>query len=144
MEFWNLLMGGQGQAWLSASFLVCLFWVALVKPLRIRSLAVFRIACLFFAASLVTPALVNLFLAATRLAPMPPRIGQQDPGWSIYLSAVAPVLFMISFLLAIESVIPGRRETVFDEDVYLREPRESPCLAAQVSGVPLTCGTNRI
>ena len=111
MEMWNLL-SAQARSWLDPAFLVCLFWVALIKPERIRSLLAFRLACVLFAVSVIAPTLVNLYLFGDRPVRQPNRLGAQDPGAGLYLSVISPLLFMISFILAMDTVIPWRRQRV--------------------------------
>jgi hypothetical protein len=118
MDLWTLLFGGDlgGQrSWLEAAFLVCLFWVALARPERIRSLLEFRIACLLFAAALITPTLTNLYVFRDSLTPggrINPAGKQSDFASGLYLHVITPLLLLLSFLLAIDSVTPRRRAEV--------------------------------
>jgi hypothetical protein len=118
-ELFNLLFGGQ-RGWVEAAFLVCLFWAALGHPDRIRSPITFRIAVLLFAVSLIAPTIVNLYLAGIGQSPLSPQgrpRGQDTMAgvYAIYLSAAGPALFMLSFLLAIDSVIPRGKRAPRDE-----------------------------
>lgn len=119
MEWFNLLFGG-GQVWVEAALLVCLFWAALVKPERIRSLMEFRIASLLLAAAIVAPIMVQLafvsmnqFGAGTR--PLPPFGTVRPPGgganvdMTIYGLAVPPLVLTVAVILAVDSVIPRTR-----------------------------------
>jgi hypothetical protein len=71
----------------------------------------FRAACLLFAVALITPTLVNVYLfrgANPLTAPARPGT-PPDQGVAMFLSAIAPTTFMVSFLLAIDSVTPRYR-----------------------------------
>lgn len=123
MEFFNLLFG-QGHSSVQAALLVCLFWIALVKPERIRSVGTFRVACLVFAVTFVAPVLTNLFLVGGNPLMPQTRPGMgQNPGAWMYVSAIPPALLMISFLLAIDSITPRRPRGVFEQAVYPEQPR---------------------
>ena len=109
MEFFNLLFGGGQRSWAEAALLVCFFWVAVARPERIYSLPRFRTACILFALAMLAPVFVNLFLVGGNANQMlfgRGGGGNQDPGVLIYLQAVAPTLFVFSFLLGIDSVMP--------------------------------------
>jgi hypothetical protein len=100
------------NARLEAAFLACLFWVALRGPERIRSLTQFRIAYLLFATTLIAPSLINIYI----LVDNPNRIGRNVAGRpelvseeGLYLHLVTPILLMLSFLMAIDSITPWRR-----------------------------------
>ena len=123
MDFWNLLFGGRAGSWTHVALLACLFRAALGQPERIRSVAGFRIACLYFALALIAPTLVNLYVLGNRPVAQLGRPLNQDPGAGIYLSVISPVLFMISFMLAIDSVMPRRKKSVVCSMASGRAPR---------------------
>ena len=123
MDFLSLLLGGQMRSWLEAALLVCLFVVAVFRPERIRSMAEFRLACFVFALTVIAPTGVNLFLTSTKLfSQQGPRFGgggfptsTQDPGIWMYAAAIPAILLTVSFLLAIDAVIPRRPRGVFHQ-----------------------------
>lgn len=120
-----------GQLWLYVAYLVCLFAVIIYKPERIRNLSMYRRACYLFAISLLLPSLITLamgtVLAGTGGAAFASRgavfaqpgmfSGQGGPnqfdGSYVMqlalqvLNAFGPVLFAISILCALISLVPS-------------------------------------
>lgn len=109
MELLSLLSGGQ-RGWLDAAMVLSFFWIAVARPERIANILRFRIACILFALSILTPALINLYLfsggGSNLFGGMGGRGG--DPGAGIYLQIATPALQMLSFLLGIDSVMPRK------------------------------------
>lgn len=107
METLSLLYGGGTQAWAVAALLVCLFWTAVLKPERIRSLAEFRIACLLLALAIIAPTLAQLFVLGSQAVDRP--FGPQhsnDFSSTVFASAIGPLLLTFSVILGLDSVIP--------------------------------------
>jgi hypothetical protein len=108
MEFFGTLVGHQGQSLLNAVYLGCLFWIVLVWPRRLHNLLAFRLSCALYAVSLFVGVVVNVYLSSTSQM-VAVRPGVQNAGYGIYLSLISPLIFLASFLLAIESVFPRLR-----------------------------------
>ena len=53
------MFGGGGSGWVQAVLVLCLFLVVLWKPERIRVPALFKMACMLLALSVVFPELLN-------------------------------------------------------------------------------------
>jgi hypothetical protein len=110
MELLSLFSGGQ-RGWLEAAMVASFFWIAVARPERIGNIMRFRIACILFALSMLTPALVNLYLLTTGSNPFNRMAGGGgDPGAGVYLQIATPALLMVSFLLGIDSVMPRQSE----------------------------------
>jgi hypothetical protein len=108
MDFLSLFSGGQ-RGWLEAAMVASFFWIAVARPERIGNIMRFRIACILFALSILTPALVNLYLVTSGSNPFGRMAGGGgDPGAGIYLQIATPALLMFSFLLGIDSVMPRK------------------------------------
>jgi hypothetical protein len=116
MELFNLFFGAS-RGWVEAALLVCLFWTALARPERIRSLTEFRIAGVLLALAIVAPSLIQLclILAGDGGLRGPPRMGQ-DFAAVVYLMAIPPVLLALSVILGLDSVIRKTRGTVAAPD----------------------------
>ena len=108
MEYLNLLGLGQRSP-LEAAFLLCLFWTALVKPERITSTGKFRLACSLFGVELVVPTLINLYYFGGGMLNAGVAGQRENLGLGMWLSTLGPLLLMVSFLLAINSVMPPRK-----------------------------------
>ncbi len=106
MEWFNLLYGSAGRGWIEAALLACLFWTALARPERIRSLAEFRIAALLLGVSIVAPAVIQLFLIGRAPGIGRPSAAGQEIGAVMYATAIPPLLTMLAVLLGIDSVLP--------------------------------------
>lgn len=125
MYLLQLLSGGQfggSSGWLSVAYLVCLFAVILFKPERVRNLSLFRRACTLFAISLIAPSLIAIATGALATASVSPfgstpnvaRVLSGGGGAGTYLvqllwqilAAVGPLLFGISVLCALISIVP--------------------------------------
>jgi hypothetical protein len=86
---------------------VCLFWAALTRPERIRSLMEFRLAALILGVSIVAPVLVQLFVIGRPVAAGGrPPVANQAVELSMYAMAIPPVLTMLAVILGIDSVMP--------------------------------------
>ena len=110
MQMWGMMFGDGQHSWVEAAFMICLFWIVLAKPERIQSFMMFRFAYLTFAASIIAPSLITLFLVTTNMNVPGFGRGGGPPGEFVqYLSILGPALFVLSFLLAIGSVSPLRR-----------------------------------
>jgi hypothetical protein len=108
LEFLNFLSRGN-MVFVEAAFLVCLFWTALGRPERITSIGKFRLACSLFGMELIVPTLINLYQIGGGALSGTPAGRQQSLGLSMWLTTVGPLLLMASFLLAINSVMPPRK-----------------------------------
>lgn len=110
MEWFSLLFGGSGRGWVEAALLIGLFWAALAHPGRIRSRLMFRLAALCLGASLVAPALIQVFLIGSR-SPFAGRPGAGSEGLEVamYASTVPPMLTMLAIILGVNSVLPRPR-----------------------------------
>jgi hypothetical protein len=111
MDWLNLLFGGAGRGWIESALLVCLFWAALARPERIRSLLEFRLAALLLGVAIVAPVLIQVWLIGQR----PPLVGRspagaQGPDTAMYALVVPPVLTMLAVLLGVDSVMPRSRQ----------------------------------
>jgi len=53
---------GNGQGWLPAALLICLFLVVLLRPDRVRSPSLFRLSCVLLALSVMVPSLLTVCL----------------------------------------------------------------------------------
>ena len=107
MDLWyNLLFGGAGHGWIEAALVVCLFWAALVRPERIRSLAEFRIAALLLGVSIIAPVLIQLFVIGHRTPEVSrPPAASQELDAVMYTMAIPPLLTMLVVVLGIDSVM---------------------------------------
>lgn len=134
MDWLNLLFGGAGRGWIEAALLVCLFWAALARPERIRSVLEFRLATLLLGIAIVAPVLIQIFVIAQR-TPMGGRspAGTQETETAMYASVVPPVITMLAVILGIDSVMPrsrqrewgkGDAQAVKAEPVATDRPRE--------------------
>lgn len=88
---------------LQMAFIVCIFLALIFKPERIVRPLMFRIACLFFVLTLLTPILQVVI--ATVTGP-PSNVGRPQSGAiSGYLMAlINPALFAAAFLAAVGSM----------------------------------------
>jgi hypothetical protein len=111
MDWLSLMFGGAGRGWIEAALLVCLFWTALVRPERIRSLFEFRLAALLLGVAVVAPVLIQLFVIGHR-TPGSGRnpVGAEGLETAMYASAVPPVITMLAILLGIDSIMPRSRQ----------------------------------
>lgn len=112
--FLRRLLGDTGQGWLQATMLGFLFLVLAFKPDRIHNRALFRVACLLFALSLLIAPILNF--ALTLLADSPGPSSRGFPGLMggsrvtyMLITTIGPILFGISVMCALVSLIPGRR-----------------------------------
>jgi hypothetical protein len=107
MEWLSLLFGGGGRSWLEAALLVCLFWAALIRPERIRSLGEFRAAAILLGISIIAPILIQLLVIGQPLTPgARTPAGSRTLEMSMYSMAIPPLLTMTAVLLGLDSVIP--------------------------------------
>ena len=88
---------------LQMAFIVCIFLALIFKPERIVRPLMFRVACLFFVLTLLTPILQVVI--ATVTGP-PSNVGRPQSGAiSGYLMAlINPALFATAFLAAVGSM----------------------------------------
>lgn len=119
MEMLSMLLGG-GHGLLDAALLVCLFWAALVRPERIRSLLEFRLALVLLGLSIMAPMAIQLTLAWMRPGPAAGRFGManQDQGVGMYFMVIPSALTMLAVLLGVDSVLSTRkREIIHDAEL---------------------------
>jgi hypothetical protein len=110
----SFVFGSQFQTF-DAALVVCLFWIAIVKPERIYRAAMFKWACWAFAAAFLTPNLISaFFLMSNTAAPGNAIPMMNEPNAAIFSVIVGPALHMLSFLLAISSIFPGFSSHGFD------------------------------
>ena len=109
-ELFQMMFGGT-KSWVEAAYLTCLFWIVLTRPEKIRSLLLFRLACVTFAATLLIPAVVRYFLMGEDAMMFMRRgpVSTADSQLGMILMLFSPLLFAASFLMAIDSVTPRRR-----------------------------------
>ena len=110
--FLKQLLGGGGEGWLQAAYLLGLIVLLAYRPERIRLPGLFRWACVLFALSvMVPPALTGLFgflegIAGNAFAPT----RGAGSAWTfvlLLLNATGPVLLGISLICALVAVSPG-------------------------------------
>ena len=107
------LFGNSGHGWLQVTLLGFLFLVLIFKPDRIVNRSLFRIACFLFALSVILPPLVTLStsLLAGDTASSYSRSRAMMSGSPLMMSlssSLGPVLFGISALCGLLSLIPDR------------------------------------
>lgn len=110
LMLWKQLLGG-GQDWVPTVLLGCLFLVVLWRPDRIRSLALFRVAAVLLALSVMAPSVLNVLLGLVGDGPSlrSYRSGSGGTGVLPLLgSASGTVLLGLSILFALLSLGPGQ------------------------------------
>lgn len=108
------LFGDGGLGWLQVALAACLFLALIFRPERIRSQALFKLACWLFAFSIMVPPVFNIGLtlfASVTKGSWPPSPGASwSPVGPFLLSlerATGPVLFGLSLLCGLLSLVPG-------------------------------------
>jgi hypothetical protein len=101
-------MGGRGG--IEIALLVCLFWAALMRPERIRSPLMFRLAGLFLVAALGAHAVVQIFVFGLWMPDIDPKQNNNERISLIILTTTAPLFFtVLALLMGIGSVLPQSR-----------------------------------
>lgn len=90
--------------------IICLFWAALAKPERIRSVVEFRIAGLLLGLSIVLPFALNILLYSDSNSYMSGFSNSSAP--RSYLSLAPVVLLMLALVFGLDSVTPRQNRDV--------------------------------
>jgi len=97
-----------GQVWLQVAMLVCLFLVAILRPEVVRAKALFRMACVLFALSLLVSPTLNFLLSyLSRLGGAGAPYGRMQGDVSILMSfpsVISAVLFGLSLICGLCSL----------------------------------------
>jgi hypothetical protein len=106
-------LGGGGaaasaQVWLQVALLVCLFLAAILRPEVVRAKALFRMACVLFALSLLVSPTLNFLLGyLLRLGNPGPAYGRMQGEMTVLLSfpsVISSVLFGLSLICGLCSL----------------------------------------
>jgi hypothetical protein len=97
----------QSGGWMQVVFLAFLLAVPILRPERIRVVAWYRWAYVFFALSIVAPSAAS-FLIMTVISPGGVS-GSGVPGLQTLqlFNAAGPVLFGLSLIFAMKAIVPG-------------------------------------
>jgi hypothetical protein len=104
------LMGLGQRSWVDAAMLLSLFWVAIMRPERIRSHGEFRAACILLTISILAPAMINIVAMNTLSTGFNRGMAGMGGGGNMeigmYLHVVPAALLAFSFFLGIDSITP--------------------------------------
>ncbi len=120
----RMLNGGlmSGSGWIQVVFLAFLLGIPVFRPETIRRVSRYRSACVCFGLSLILPGLGTLLMPAMQSITGGGRAGNRFGGgggehwmlslfsgteWMQILSSAGPILFGVSVIFALGSVIPG-------------------------------------
>jgi hypothetical protein len=135
-----------GQLWFYVVYLVCLFAVIAYKPQHIRNLSLFRISCYLFGIAVVLPSVVTLVAGVFSVnfgtgVQVPGGRGTIQPGSGAFsqflgpeasvilrllfqiLAALGPILFGISIICALISLVPSFIPPP-ERELFGSEPRD--------------------
>ena len=96
----NSMLAGSAMNIVSASYLVCLFAIAILKPYCIRKRLLFRTACIVFALSFVLPVIPSL-MATNDIGRYMVR---ESRAVSMLLTSSGSLLLGLSLILAFSSL----------------------------------------
>jgi hypothetical protein len=107
-------LAGAASGWLQVVFLAFLIAIPVFRPESIKTVAMYRRACLCFGISIIVPGAVSVLMMAAMLptagaggygnSGSPLLIGQ---GMVRMLHAGGPILFGLSVIFALKAVVPG-------------------------------------
>ncbi len=106
-------LAGLGSTWLKVVFLAFLMAIPVLRPESIKTLSLYRRACVCFGISIIIPGAVTLLMMVAMLpggGGMGINNGSQTlfgQGLAQMLNAGGPMLFGLSVIFALRALVPG-------------------------------------
>jgi len=105
-------LAGMGGVWLKVVFLAFLMAIPVFRPERIKTLGLYRRACVCFGISVIIPGAASLLTIAAVLPGAGPGLNNGSatlfgPGLVQMLNAGGPILFGLSIIFALKAIVPA-------------------------------------
>jgi hypothetical protein len=112
-NIFSQVLGGMVLVWPNVVFMAAVLAALMFRPDRIACLKSLRLACLLFAASLVTPTVTPLVAHFATSSPPPARapFANATPFISHVLAVLQMLLFVGAFLMLVSAITPKSSRT---------------------------------